>query len=335
MFPTVSSLPLAQDEVLATHSGAEYARWCADHGVPTHVRPVWGSGEFHVRLHRRKIPGGILEVAMGGAAAAHVQDAGTGEYFQALLPVSGRGRLRTSARDLDLRGDHSGALVAPRAAHNDALSDRWCDLSIYVHPTVLEAALTGWLGRPHPVPLASSTALLLREKGSRTLLALSSLLFREAEEGASDERLAALLERWCVGLVRAMPRLGATLAQADFASASRRHVHAAEEFMEANLARPLRVTELATTTGVGLRALQKAFQKHRGVRPLEALKEMRLERVRTRLLQEPGLPIADAARSAGTAHLGRLSVEYRARFGETPSETRKRARATPIYRALV
>jgi transcriptional regulator GlxA family with amidase domain len=82
--------------------------------------------------------------------------------------------------------------------------------------------------------------------------------------------------------------------------------------------------ELATQVGVGVRALQLAFRRYRNSTPQRFVRERRLELARRRLVAGVGSTVTDVALATGFAHLGRFSAEYRARFGESPSETRRR-----------
>lgn len=113
------------------------------------------------------------------------------------------------------------------------------------------------------------------------------------------------------------------VARANRLSASR--VRSAQEFMRAGSDQPLTIVEVADAVGVGPRVLQAAFQRHVGMSPREALTAMRLDRARERLLSaDPMMTVTDAAELSGFAHLGRFALAYRQRFGESPSETRRR-----------
>jgi transcriptional regulator GlxA family with amidase domain len=100
------------------------------------------------------------------------------------------------------------------------------------------------------------------------------------------------------------------------------HVRRAAEYLEANLARPIRMTELASMSGVSVRALQTGFLKHRGCSPGVFLRTRRLTRASGLLLGSPDLAVTQVAYACGFEHLGRFSAQYRERFGETPAETR-------------
>ena len=104
------------------------------------------------------------------------------------------------------------------------------------------------------------------------------------------------------------------------------HVRKVAEYLDAHAARPVRMIELTAITGMTLRAIQAAFRRHRGCSPSEFLHERRLLAARAAILAVPQQTISQVAVDHGFPHLGRFSVSYRARFGETPSETRARTR---------
>jgi AraC family ethanolamine operon transcriptional activator len=95
------------------------------------------------------------------------------------------------------------------------------------------------------------------------------------------------------------------------------------DMIEHRFDRPLRLHDLCSHAGVGIRLLQRAFQERLGLSPMQYLKARRLSAAR-RLLSEAHpreKRVSEIARQCGFAHLGRFSVDYRSHFGETPSRT--------------
>jgi len=89
---------------------------------------------------------------------------------------------------------------------------------------------------------------------------------------------------------------------------------------------PITTADLARVAGVSARTVQTAFRDHRGCSPKEFLKERRLELAHLTLLAaRPGATVTAIAHDCGLQHLGQFSVDYRRRFGESPSETLRRA----------
>lgn len=111
------------------------------------------------------------------------------------------------------------------------------------------------------------------------------------------------------------------------ASVGSAHVRRAEEIMRARFADPLTVPAIAAAIGVGPRALQAAFARHRGMSPRAALTAMRLEAAHDGLRSaRPEDTVTTVALACGFAHLGRFARAFALRFGESPSDTLARAR---------
>lgn len=104
------------------------------------------------------------------------------------------------------------------------------------------------------------------------------------------------------------------------------------ELLELNSAKSYSLAELAGFAEVPPRTLQRQFLRFVGMSLRAKLHELRFEHCRRDLLQAaPGVGVADIAQRRGFAHLGRFAVEYRQRYGETPSATLARnARAAAL-----
>src|SRR5258707_844453 len=104
-----------------------------------------------------------------------------------------------------------------------------------------------------------------------------------------------------------------------------RGVRRALDAMHANVGHSWRVVELADIAGVSGRTLQRQFLSFLGKTPRDVLRDIGFECARRELLQgAAGTRVMDVALRCGFPHSGRFSVEYRRRYGETPSQTLKR-----------
>jgi len=104
-----------------------------------------------------------------------------------------------------------------------------------------------------------------------------------------------------------------------------RSVRRVLDAVRANVGRAWSVSELADVAGTSGRTLQRQFLSFLDKTPRAALHDIRFECARRELLQ--GLPdtkVMDVALGCGFQHCGRFAVEYRRRYGETPSQTLKR-----------
>jgi AraC-like DNA-binding protein len=103
-----------------------------------------------------------------------------------------------------------------------------------------------------------------------------------------------------------------------------RQVHA---HLQDHLHEPIYMIDLCQATGASERHLQQVFREFYGMRPMEFLKMRRLDLVNLTLAMatDPFQSVKRAALDHGFWDLGRFAVEYRRRFGETPSTTLRRA----------
>ncbi len=93
---------------------------------------------------------------------------------------------------------------------------------------------------------------------------------------------------------------------------------------------PVRLADVVRASGVPGRTLFKHFNDCRGLSPMRYLRNARLDKVRETLRHAaPEASITEIAMQWGFTHMGRFSVEYRRRFGESPSATLVRGAARP------
>lgn len=94
--------------------------------------------------------------------------------------------------------------------------------------------------------------------------------------------------------------------------------------LDAHAHEPVSMEEIAERAGVGVRALQAAFRRHREQTPTAYLRQVRLSHAhRDLLLADPadGTTVAAVAARWGFGHPGRFAVAYRAVYGVPPGHT--------------
>jgi AraC-like DNA-binding protein len=110
---------------------------------------------------------------------------------------------------------------------------------------------------------------------------------------------------------------------------SHRHdviVARAQDYISAHFSEPISIYDIARAAGTTVRTLQNATQSRLGVAPRALLTEFRLVKMRSGLSAPDEMTsVTSAAHDAGLVHLGRASIVYRERFGESPSATLKRS----------
>jgi transcriptional regulator GlxA family with amidase domain len=118
------------------------------------------------------------------------------------------------------------------------------------------------------------------------------------------------------------------------------YIKRAEHFMMRMAGHDITLSDLVAAAGVSARSLSLSFRRFRNVSPMNRLKELRLDLVKARLSDgDDRCSVASVAEDCGLRHLSRLAKDYRARFGELPSQTLERARlrnasACPPYRKV-
>lgn len=102
-------------------------------------------------------------------------------------------------------------------------------------------------------------------------------------------------------------------------------VKRAIDYMEAHLTQPLVLADIVAASGIPGRTLLQHFRDSRGTSPMRYARDARMVRVRQDLMRaRDGDGVTEIALRWGFNHLGRFAVEYRRRFGESPSDTLRR-----------
>ncbi len=141
-----------------------------------------------------------------------------------------------------------------------------------------------------------------------------SLPLREIE----DELITLLLQSQTHNYTRLLHRRS---------DASLWQIDSAEQYMRANAHLPLSLADVCQAAGVNARTLQHSFRKKRGCTPMQFLRNLRMEEVRSGLLRPTdATSVTSEAARWGFLHFGRFSHEYRAIYGELPSETLRRSK---------
>jgi AraC-like DNA-binding protein len=110
-------------------------------------------------------------------------------------------------------------------------------------------------------------------------------------------------------------------------SASRRTSH----LLLARLDEPWSIGRLSQTLGLSTRTLHRVVRREAGVSPMRLLRQARLAQARSELAApRPGTTVTSVALDYGFTHLSRFAQQYARHFGESPSETLRRARRRQV-----
>jgi AraC-like DNA-binding protein len=205
------------------------------------------------------------------------------------------------------------------------------NLTLRIPGTVLKQALAEETGRAITAPIEfqqqtdPSTA---NAPGLRRYLEFVCAEFDRRARSAENQAVLRQMERTIVSLVLTqLPHNYSDALGGEPLGPAPDYIRTVEEYIAASAEHTLSLQNLAAVAGVSERTLQSAFRRYRDTTPMEFLRDYRLELARRGLEKAAmnGRSVTEIALSCGFNHLGKFAKCYRARFGETPSETRRRA----------
>jgi AraC-like DNA-binding protein len=111
-------------------------------------------------------------------------------------------------------------------------------------------------------------------------------------------------------------------------------VNLVEQYIEANWTEAITVERLAAVTGASARSIFHSFRRARGYSPMDFVKQVRLRQAK-RMLETgaAGTTVTGIALSCRFGNMGHFARDYRALYGELPSDTLNRARGARLNRA--
>jgi AraC-like DNA-binding protein len=196
----------------------------------------------------------------------------------------------------------------------------------------LMSCLAALLGDQPQKSLAFSSEMDLSKGHGRSSAQHILLAVRDLDQPASgfwNEATMTAFQHFVITslLMSQPPSFSIALARLD-KHVTTREVKRAIDFIHANLDMPITIKDIIDVTGVPGRTLFKHFRDYQGVSPMQYLRNARFDRVRRALLAAgTHASVTMIAMEAGFMHMGRFAVEYRQRFGESPSETLRRRKS--------
>lgn len=144
----------------------------------------------------------------------------------------------------------------------------------------------------------------------------------------SSPTVCRQLERTLISLVMMeLPHNYSAALDAERTGPAPVYIRNVEQYIRGNADQPVTLRDLAGIAGVSERTLQAGFRRFRQTTPMEYLRDYRLDLAHQGLVASTvgGRSVTEVALACGFNHLGKFAKCYRARFGETPSDTRRRA----------
>ena len=294
---------------------------------PHRLEPMERPGADGVRFNSAEFGAvGLSYLAYG--ATVRIRPQPFGSFVLVQIPLSGRALVRTGGHEVV-----SDPTVASVPDPDSDLDMTWEagneQLIVRVDREALTEQLHRLLGRPAATPLRLDTELDLTTPEARSWLATVEML-RSDLDGPAGLR-HPVLQAQAENLV--MSQLLAALPHSSSEELADRHapgaavvprvIRRAEQLIADHAREPLTVEDVAEAVGLSVRSLQEGFRRHLDTTPTARLREARLEGARAELadMDPTRATVSRIAADWGFHHLGRFAVAYRARWGESPSDT--------------
>jgi len=290
------------------------------------------SNNRYMQVSRGRSGGKIAQLRLGSLIVLRTwqhnrticEAAGLPGWHYAIVPLRWRGELYYNGRHIQ---DRSLLACGPGTTYVRTGCDPEVTALMYEQEEFLAAAAV-WSGRSSEVWKGYRTELIPMGPGREDFLArlysVMEAMERHPEVFESSRVQSLVSQSLTTSYLAAAETAGlAGTKPARSLLSKSRIVRKCQEYLNEHLPGKVTKLELCEAAGVSARSLQDAFRAICGVTPFEFLKARRLHEAR-RLLREgdpESTTVKQCALETGFWEFGRFAVEYRQRFGESPSET--------------
>jgi AraC-like DNA-binding protein len=293
------------------------------------LRVVGPRQALDTRLYYRQLHHiGLGRLSYG--ATVDIDPGALDRFYLMQWPLKGSETIHASHAQVDSTPE-LGTLINPTQRFHMRHEAGAEKLFVRIEREALERLLRHWGPADAPrTELAFEPAVPLTSPALASLRTMLGWLFSEATQGDLLEQplLAARVEEaLMLAMLQLLPHNHRRVVDRP-AEIAPGFVRRAEDYMAHHAAEPLTVAAIASHTGVSVRSLYAGFQRYRGRSPMEHLRRLRMDQAHAEL-QAPSAAdttVTEVALRWGFGHLGQFAADYRARFGELPSQTLKRAR---------
>ncbi|WP_323019616.1 AraC family transcriptional regulator [Pararhodobacter sp.] len=250
--------------------------------------------------------------------------AGIGHYSIS-LPRSGRQTVVSGSRRYQ-SGPLQAVILSPGEDVEVDLDRDWRSVFVTINKRIMDLALGRLIGAP-------VTERLVFDVGMPTSDAAASSWWRTAEhylrELAVEDSLLcdpSVYRDFELSLVRALlirhPNNYSDEIRRKIPDMMPGYLRKAVKHIEDSYPEQMRLEDLGRIAGVPTDRLTTGFREFLGATPMQYLKNVRLLKAREMLMTSGARKnVSTIAFDVGFNHLGRFSVDYKAAFGEAPSQT--------------
>ena len=323
---TASARPL-QHHVLFTSSAIDEAEHQVSSVFCPHKLTIRkrSAASIDARMHHAAVtPQSSLNFLEYGSEVS-VEPGPLGDFFNVQVQLSGAVETRCGTQTESI-AQGEAAVLSPR----EYVSMNWdSDSSMLIYcikRSLVERKLESLLGR-HLPDLIVFDAKMSKDKanGAGWLRGLQFLL-NELDNSSAFLNCVQAVESYEESLVLSLlhnqPHNYTAELYDDTPSIAPAHVKRVEQHIHAHAEQAITIEELARVSQTSVRSLFAGFKQYRGISPMKYLRDVRLDKARSALLDAlPSTSVTEVANRWGFVQLGRFAAAYQQRFGELPSET--------------
>jgi AraC-like DNA-binding protein len=274
-----------------------------------------------------------IGLVYGTGSAGVSVDYPEADRFRLLTAVAGRGEATINLKTTQLDA-HQSCIVSPGQRMHLAAEASHSWFNLRIDPGAFEQKLAYLLGARPNGKLEFEAAVNRDHPKVRNLWRLIRFFSEQLDATSGQLPLLVLREleqAILVAFLYANRHTFSHLLDRETTDTVPLHVRRAEEYIEAHWDEAIAIERLVEVTGVGARAIFRAFQQSRGYSPMAFARMVRLRHARERLsAPDPETSVTTVAFTCGFGNLGHFARDYREAFGERPSMTLARAmRTTP------
>lgn len=269
---------------------------------------------------------GLSLNALSYGAEVEIDPGQLGHFYLLQFPLAGAARVWHRGEEVDASA-RAATILNPDRDTRMIWGEGCRKLLLQMDRHHLEQVATGLLGGEMPGPIRFDPRVdLTRPDGLRLMRRVMSAA-AAATRGELWAGRPGLQEAWAerelaAELLMLQPSNVSHMLWREARAPLSREMRRALDYLQANMAEPICIDDIALEAGLNVRSLQIGFKAAFDRSPMRYLRDLRLDAARYRLSRRTNREsVTEVAYSVGFSHLGRFSRDYRERFGVSPSAT--------------
>ena len=324
-------IPLARFNVVSTNDLDRLRQVLSSNYHPLTCDVSGNMKDFHFRYNHVFL-NGISFSSSSVQEHCHIKSGPTeSAYIMQLCMLTGAAQVSYGKSHVRIHKNGGGSIISPHRPCSWLYESGQSQLVVRIEREQLESyfrALTGVMVSESE-PLEFQHQMDTNDAKIKRVQQLVRLMIADVDrEGLAGLPLiqARMKDLLLGSLLYAQPHNYSDVFFKSVPSSGPHYIDKIEEHIKEHIDEPLRVSELAHRFGVNIRSMQEGFRRHRDYTLSEFIKETRLQRARELLTISPHKTVTQVALDCGFGHLSQFAADYQKRFGERPSETRRKSR---------